>query len=172
MPPFIRPIIISKPTLPAGKEDPSPDVFMPGATCRVVWFIPTPLASAELNERVSCPLRISPIILSIIALFSVDDFFTNAATGEYTFNFKDNHLAYKQCEEFTREAMQQNRTKIFVHNTFTMDWELEPYFKLADEFNYELFVITVENYHHHKNIHEVSDEQLHKMAEKYKVKLL
>jgi len=105
-------------------------------------------------------------------IFSVDDFFTNAATGEYTFNFKDNHLAYKQCEEFTREAMQQNRTKIFVHNTFTMDWELEPYFKLAAEFNYELFVVTVENYHHHKNIHEVSDEQLHKMAEKYKVKLL
>ncbi len=105
-------------------------------------------------------------------IFSVDDFFTNAATGEYTFNFKDNHLAYKQCEQFTKDAMQQNRTKVFVHNTFTMDWELEPYFKLAAEFNYVLFVVTVENHHNHKNTHEVSDEQLQKMAEKYKVKLL
>jgi predicted kinase len=105
-------------------------------------------------------------------IFSVDDFFTNKVTGEYLFNFKNNHLAYKQCEELTKEAIQQNRTKIFVHNTFTMDWELEPYFKLAAEFNYELFVLTVENYHGKQNTHGVSEEQLQKMADKYKVKLL
>lgn len=105
-------------------------------------------------------------------VFSVDDFFTNELTGEYIFNFKDNHLAYKQCEELTKDAMQQQIPKIFVHNTFTMDWELEPFFKLASQFNYMLFVVTVENYHHQKNTHEVSDEQLQKMAEKYRVKLL
>jgi len=105
-------------------------------------------------------------------VFSVDDYFTSELTGEYVFNFKDNHLAYKQCEELTEDAMQQKIPKIFVHNTFTMDWELEPYFKLAAEFKYTLFVITVENYHLNKNTHEVSDEQLQKMAEKYKVKLL
>lgn len=105
-------------------------------------------------------------------VFSVDDYFTNETTAEYIFNFKDNHLAYKQCEELTEDAMKQQIPKIFVHNTFTMDWELEPYFKLASELNYTLFVVTVENYHHHKNTHEVSDEQLQKMAEKYKVKLL
>ncbi len=105
-------------------------------------------------------------------IFSVDDFFTNKVTGEYLFNFKNNHLAYKQCEELTKEAIQQNSTKIFVHNTFTMEWELEPYFKLAAEFNYELFVLTVENYHGKQNTHGVSEEQLQKMADKYKVKLL
>jgi predicted kinase len=105
-------------------------------------------------------------------VFSVDDYFTNGKTGEYIFNFQDNHLAYKQCEELTKDAMQQRLSKIFVHNTFTIDWELEPYFKLASKFNYSLFVVTVENYHHNKNTHAVSDEQLQKMAEKYKVKLL
>ena len=105
-------------------------------------------------------------------IFSVDDFFTDEVTGEYVFNFNDNHLAYKQCEELSRDAMRQNIPKVFVHNTFTMDWELEPYFKLASEFNYTLFVVTVENYHTNKNTHGVSDEQLQKMAEKYKVKLL
>ncbi len=105
-------------------------------------------------------------------VFSVDDYFTNEKTGEYIFNFQDNHLAYKQCEELTKDAMQQQLSKIFVHNTFTIDWELEAYFKLASKFNYSLFVVTVENYHHNKNTHEVSDEQLQKMAEKYKVKLL
>ncbi len=105
-------------------------------------------------------------------IFSVDDFFTDEVTGEYLFNFSDNHLAYKQCEELTRDAMKQNISKVFVHNTFTMDWELGPYFKLASEFKYNLFVATVENYHTNKNTHGVSDEQLQKMAEKYKVKLL
>ena len=105
-------------------------------------------------------------------IFSVDDYFTNELTGEYIFRFNDNHLAYKQCEELTKDAMCQKITKIFAHNTFTMDWELEPYFKLASEFKYQLFVVTVENYHQHKNIHEVSDAQIKKMAEKYKVKLM
>mgnify|MGYP001615452745 CR=1 FL=1 len=36
-------------------------------------------------------------------IFSVDDFFTDEVTGEYVFNFSDNHLAYKQCEELSRE---------------------------------------------------------------------
>jgi predicted kinase len=104
-------------------------------------------------------------------VFSVDDYFTNEITGEYLFNFQNNHLAYKQCEMLTKDAMQQSISKVIVHNTFTTEWELEPYFKLASSYNYLLFVVTVENYHEQKNVHEVSDEQLQKMAEKYKVKL-
>ena len=104
-------------------------------------------------------------------IFSVDDYFTDEQSGEYIFNFQNNHLAYKQCEALTHDAMQQAISKILVHNTFTMDWEMEPYFKLAAKFNYHLFIVTVENYHGHQNVHEVSDEQLQKMAEKYKVKL-
>jgi predicted kinase len=106
------------------------------------------------------------------SVFSVDDYFTNNQTGEYTFDFKNNHLAYKLCEENTKQSMVNNESKILVHNTFTMDWEFEPYFKLAAENDYILFVVTVENYHQSGNIHNVSDEQLQKMAEKYKVKLL
>jgi predicted kinase len=106
------------------------------------------------------------------SIFSVDDYFTNARTGEYTFDFKNNHLAYKLCEENTKQSMVNSESKILVHNTFTMDWELEPYFKLAAEYDYTLFVVTVENYHQSGNIHDVSNEQLQKMAEKYKVKLV
>lgn len=108
---------------------------------------------------------------STYPVFSVDDYFTDETTGEYIFNFQNNHLAYKQCEALTNDAMQQAIPKVIVHNTFTMDWELEPYFKLASKYHYQIFVVTVENYHGHQNVHEVSDEQLLKMAEKYKVKL-
>ena len=105
-------------------------------------------------------------------IFSVDDYFTNSETGEYIFDFKNNHLAYKLCEENTKLSMVNKLPKIIIHNTFTMDWELEPYFKLASQYNYAMFVVTIENYHQSGNAHEVSDEQLQKMAEKYKVKLI
>ncbi len=105
-------------------------------------------------------------------VFSIDDYFTNKETLEYTFEFDKNHLAYKQCENNTKDAMISQCSKIFVDNAFTLDWEIEPYFKLAAQYSYTIFVLTVEKYHLNKNIHNVSDEQLQKMAAKYKIKLL
>jgi predicted kinase len=104
-------------------------------------------------------------------IYSIDDYFTNAKSGKYNFDFSKNHLAYKQCEENTRLAMQSHVSKIFVDNTFTLEWEMEPYFKLAKEFNYQIHVITVENRSKTKNVHQISEDQLIKMAEKYKVVL-
>ncbi|MBX3164320.1 MAG: ATP-binding protein [Bacteroidetes bacterium] len=105
-------------------------------------------------------------------VLSIDDFFTNPTTGTYNFEFDKNHLAYKDCELKTGQFMQKQTEKIFVDNTFTLEWELEPYFKLAAEFNYQIFTLTVEHRHKGKNSHGVSDEQLAKMAEKYKVVLV
>lgn len=104
--------------------------------------------------------------------FSVDDFFTNPNSGEYAFDFSKNHLAYAQCESNVESEMKKGTLKIFVHNTFTMDWEIEPYLKLAEKYTYRIFMVTVENYHENKNIHAVTEEQLKKMAEKYRVKLM
>lgn len=101
---------------------------------------------------------------------SIDAYFTDAA-GVYNFEFDKNHLAYKQCEEQTLNSIKQGVEKIFIDNTFTIEWELEPYFKLASQHNYQVFVVTIENRHGGKNIHHVSDEQLEKMAAKYKVVL-
>ncbi len=103
-------------------------------------------------------------------VFSVDDYFEKE-NGTYAFKFDENHLAYKQCVSNTEQAMKLGEKKIFVHNTFTMDWEIEPYLALAGKYGYTIHVLTVENYHNKKNIHDVSDEQIKKMAEKYKVKL-
>lgn len=104
-------------------------------------------------------------------VLSVDSYFTNDK-GEYNFEYQNNHLAYKKCEEQTKVQMEAGAEKIFVDNTFTMDWEMEPYFKLASHFNYKIFVLTVENRHGGENIHNISSEQLKKMAANYKVKLL
>jgi predicted kinase len=104
-------------------------------------------------------------------VLSVDHYFTDKH-GKYSFEYQKNHLAYDQCKQNVLSEIKKKAQKIFVDNTFTLDWEMEPYFKLASENNYKIFVITVENYHGGKNIHEISDEQINKMALKYKVKLL
>lgn len=102
---------------------------------------------------------------------SIDQYFTES-DGRYNFRFEDNHLAYNQCELNTISSLQKGIEKVFVDNTFTLEWEMEPYFKMAERFNYYLFVLTVENRHGNKNIHQVTDEQLQKMAEKYQVVLI
>ena len=104
-------------------------------------------------------------------VFSVDDYFTNDE-GKYHFEFEQNHLAYKQCENRTESAMESNEPRIFVHNTFVYDWEMEPYFALAEKFDYRIHVITVENRHEGENVHGVSREQIEKMALKFGIKLL
>ncbi|MBA3682744.1 MAG: AAA family ATPase [Bacteroidetes bacterium] len=105
-------------------------------------------------------------------VFSIDSYFTDPITKEYNFQFDKNHLAYKNCEEQTKQAMQNKTEKIFIDNVFSIDWEIEPYFKLASENDYSVFVVTVENHHGKENMHNISSEQIQKMAAKYKVKLL
>jgi predicted kinase len=102
-------------------------------------------------------------------VYSIDSFFTNPETGNYSFDFSKNYLAYKNCEEQTLSAMRNGKEKIIVDNTFTIEWEMEPYFKMASEFSYRIFVLTVENRHGNSNIHSISNEQLEKMAARYKV---
>ena len=81
-------------------------------------------------------------------------------------------MAYKECLQKTEDALKQKIEKIFIDNTLTLDWEIEPYFKLAASYNYRIFTVTVENRHNGTNKHGVSDEQLKKMAEKYKLILM
>jgi predicted kinase len=103
-------------------------------------------------------------------VFSVDDYFTDE-NGHYEFRFQENHLAYKQCEVGVKVAMQRSAQKIILHNTFTIEWEMEPYFKLAAEYGYRLHVLTVENRHGNANVHDIPDDQVERMRGKYGVKL-
>ncbi|TGK42674.1 ATP-binding protein [Leptospira gomenensis] len=99
-------------------------------------------------------------------VFSVDDYFTDPQTKEYRFDHKENHKAYRSCEENVRNALRSGISKVFVDNTFTLLWELEPYFRMASDVDCTLFVVTVENYHNGQNIHSIEIEQIRKMASK------
>jgi predicted kinase len=104
-------------------------------------------------------------------IFAIDQYFTDA-NGLYVFNHLENHLAYEVCEKKTLTAMKKSIEKIILDNTFTLDWEMEPYFKMGKKNDYKVFVLTVENYHGSKNIHGISEEQMRKMGEKYRVRLM
>lgn len=104
-------------------------------------------------------------------VFAVDDYFTDPENGAYQFAYDKNHLAYKNCLINTEAAMEGSLEKIFIANTFTLEWEMEPYFELASKYHYRIFVMTIENRHGSENIHAIPKEQLVKMAEKYSVVL-
>lgn len=105
-------------------------------------------------------------------VFSIDDYFTHEQTGEYMFDYKQNYLAYAQCLLNVKEAMESNIPKIIIHNTFIKIEEMEAYFKLAGEHEYAIFVMTIEKYHNGINSHDISNEQILKMKEKYQIKLI
>jgi hypothetical protein len=69
-----------------------------------------------------------------------DDYFVDKETGEYKFNARDLPKAHNWCrfrvETFMKDnvANEQFYPNIVVSNTFTQEWEMEEYFKLAKEY--------------------------------------
>jgi|TARA_R100000789_G_scaffold51399_1_gene51144 hypothetical protein len=61
--------------------------------------------------------------------------------------------------------------EIFVHNTFTQNWEMEPYYVLAEKYNWCVYSIIVENRHGGKSEHDVPDHSIKAMKERFEVQL-
>jgi hypothetical protein len=66
---------------------------------------------------------------------------------------------------------QVNTDKIAVSNTFTQEWEMEPYFEMAKRHGYKVFSIVVENRHGGTNVHEVPEEKVEQMKNRFELKL-
>ena len=112
---------------------------------------------------------------TIANLFNVDlvicaDDFHVDDSGVYNWKQENAKKAHEWCQNCVKKGMEMN-AKIAVHNTFTQQWELEPYFKLAAEYNYSVHTIIVENRHGNDSIHNVPDETLVKMRERFEVML-
>jgi predicted kinase len=106
-----------------------------------------------------------------------DKFFIDKETGEYNFDFSKIKDAHKFCQETVETYMKDSLTndqfyrEIAVSNTFTQEWEMEPYIKLAEKYGYMVFTVIVENRHGGKNIHGVPEDKLQIMKERFEVKL-
>ena len=62
--------------------------------------------------------------------------------------------------------------KIVVSNTSTTERELQPYLDLANEFGYTVVSLVVENRHGNTNVHDVPQETLQKMKDRFQIKLI
>ena len=61
--------------------------------------------------------------------------------------------------------------EIAVSNTFTQEWEMDEYYKLAKKYGYTVFTVIVENRHGGVNTHGVPEDKLEIMKNRFEIKL-
>ena len=107
--------------------------------------------------------------------YEADMYFTNES-GQYIFNGADIKKAHEWCQNQVQLAMILNHTSglnesIVVSNTFTQEWEMEAYYKLAETYGYRVFSLIVENRHGGENLHNVPEDKIEAMRKRFEVKL-
>jgi len=106
-----------------------------------------------------------------------DKYFIDKETGEYKFDASKIKEAHRYCQNLVETYMSDSLVndqwyrEIVVSNTFTQEWEMEPYFALAEKYGYKVFTLVVENRHGGKNVHGVPDDKLEIMRNRFEIKL-
>ena len=104
------------------------------------------------------------------AHFEADQYFMKGQ--KYDFDPTKLKDAHADCLARTRKAMTNGNHKIVaVSNTFTMKWEMQPYIDMAKDHGYKVFTIVVEKRHGGKNEHDVPDEIIDKMKDRFEIVL-
>jgi predicted kinase len=102
--------------------------------------------------------------------YEADMFFIDRE-GNYNFDFTKIKDAHQWCQGMVKGDMILEYPKIVVSNTFTQEWEMQPYIDMAKDHGYKVFTIVVENRHGGKNEHNVPDDILDKMKERFEISL-
>ncbi len=103
------------------------------------------------------------------SITSTDDFFM--VEGEYQFDPTKLSEYHQKNQDVVEICMRVKQRNIIVHNTFTQDWEMEPYMKLSKLYGYTVHSLVVENRHGGKNSHAVPDEVISRQKERFQIKL-
>jgi adenylate kinase family enzyme len=110
------------------------------------------------------------------AICEADKFFYDKE-GNYNFDGSKIKEAHAWCKNEVETRMkdhqinQQYYPEIVVSNTFTQEWEMEDYYKLAEKYGYKVVSLIVENRHGGKNVHGVPDDKLQIMKNRFEIKL-
>ena len=107
--------------------------------------------------------------------FETDMYFKNQKTGEYEFDPSKLKEAHEWCQTQVEEEMKYHgddfRVCIAVSNTFTQEWEMGPYYKLAEKYDYNVISLIAENRHGGENQHDVPAESIERMRDRFETKL-
>ena len=110
------------------------------------------------------------------SICEADKFFVDK-DGNYKFDATKLPEAHKWCREQVEIRMIDNIAnpqyypEIVVSNTFTQEWEMAEYYKLAEKYGYTVFSIIVENRHGGVNEHGVPNDKLDAMRTRFQIKL-
>lgn len=91
--------------------------------------------------------------------------------GVYEFDPSKIKLAHESCQDGVEDAMSCEYERIVVSNTFTQEWEMKPYYEMAEKNGYMVFSLIVEKRHEGVNEHNVPEETLDKMEDRFEIKL-
>jgi predicted kinase len=93
------------------------------------------------------------------------------SSGKYEFDASQLRDAHNWCQNAVRVGMETQGQKIVVSNTFTQEWEMDPYYKLAEQYGYRVYSLVVENRHEGVNQHGVPADKLEQMKNRFEIKL-
>jgi len=102
--------------------------------------------------------------------------------GGYKFDITRLKDAHQWCQDSVEEAMTWDEnpeieflsagvSKIVVSNTFTQEWEMKPYFELAEKYGYRVYSLICENRHGGVNEHGVPEDKLEIMRKRFEILL-
>ena len=92
--------------------------------------------------------------------------------GEYKFDATMLKHAHNWCHDVVESWMEDSIERIVVSNTFTTEWEMEYYFRLAQTYSYRVYSLIVENRHGGVNEHGVPSDKLDQMQNRFSIKLI
>lgn len=100
-----------------------------------------------------------------------DMFFINHK-GEYKFDASKLKEAHEWCRKEAEDFMKPHGfDTVIVSNTFTQEWEMKPYYELAEKYGYRVYSLIVENRHGGINEHGVPEDKLEQMKNRFELKL-
>jgi ABC-type molybdenum transport system ATPase subunit/photorepair protein PhrA len=99
------------------------------------------------------------------------DMFFVDRDGNYKFEPSKIKEAHSWCQDEVAFLMKYEHSPIVVSNTFTQEWEMDVYYKMAEKLGYRVTSMIVENRHGGKNEHGVPDDKLETMKNRFEVKL-
>lgn len=103
-------------------------------------------------------------------IVAADDFQVDAE-GNYDWKPERVKWSHEQCQNTADAYMANGISVVVVHNTFTQEWEMEPYMESARKYGYIVRTLIVENRHGSTNIHDVPDEAIDRMENRFEIKL-
>lgn len=103
------------------------------------------------------------------ASVAADDYFDKFHDGQFDASRLRN--AHEWCQSTVDEWMSYRQPLIVVHNTFTTKKEMEAYYDMANRHGYRVIQTIVENTHGNVSVHDVPEETVEKMKDRFEVDL-